>query len=320
MKRIIFSSLIFILFLTVFYTCKKEVKDEKWDDTINSGFIRIACDENFKDLMDAEIAVFEAHNPKAFVIPIYTSETEAIRLMLIDSVRFALTTRDLTAKERAELEKKYLRAKKHLIAFDGLALITNKSNEDSILSLSNLKKILSGEITEWAQINQKSSAGTIRVIFGNKESGVLRYAVESISPVDSLSSNIYSLNDNNAVLEKVSQMPNALGVIGVNALSDENSSNAIKYKNKIRLVRISKEETATVKNSYLPYAGDIRQEKYPLWRSVYVILSDPKNGLSSGLSIFLANEVGQKLILKSGLLPITDSQNIQVNIIDEYPK
>jgi phosphate transport system substrate-binding protein len=48
-------------------------------------------------------------------------------------------------------------------------------------------------------------------------------------------------------------------------------------------------------------------------------LSDPRSGLSSGLSIFLAHEVGQKIILKSGLLPITDPQNLSVNIKDEYP-
>jgi phosphate transport system substrate-binding protein len=311
--------MLFILFV-VFASCNKKDKGDEWDDTFTSGLIRIACDENFKTLMDAEISVFEAHNPKAILLPTYVNETEAIRLLTEDSVRFALVTRDLNAKERETLTQKYLRAKKHLIAFDGVALLTHQANKDSILSISDLKKIISGEITEWSQINPESTLGTIRILFDGKESGILRYVVDSISDGKTFSPHLYAMSSPLEVMERTSLLPNALGIAGNNTISDENSSNYLIFKNKIRLVRISKEPVATIENSYLPYAGDIMQEDYPLWRPVYVLLSDPKSGLSSGLSIFLANEIGQKIILKSGLLPITDPQNIPVIIHDEYPK
>jgi phosphate transport system substrate-binding protein len=314
MKRIVYLSVLSIFILSL-VSCKKETKD-KWDDTLSSGFIRIACDESFKTLMDAEIRVFEAHYPQATIIPIYTSETEAVRLLTEDSVRFALVTRDLNPKEQASLKGRLMDAKKHLIAFDGIALITSKQNKDSVIGLPTLKKILASEITEWSQINPKSPLGTIRILFDNKESGILRYTVDSISRGKILSSNLYALKNHSEVIEKVIQMPNTLGMIGINSLSDA----PVDSRNKIRLIRISKEEPAAVDNSYLPYAGDIRDENYPLWRPVYVLLSDPKSGLSSGLSVFLANEIGQKILLKSGLLPISDPQNLSVNIKDEYPK
>jgi phosphate transport system substrate-binding protein len=301
-------------------SCKKKEKNDGWEDTFSSGLIRIACDENFKTLMDAEIRVFEAHNPKAVILPIYTNETEAIRLLISDSVRFVLTTRDLNVKERDDLIRNSMQPKKHLIAFDGVALIIHPSNSDSLLSLPVLRKILSGEITEWSQINPKSTGGTIRILFDSKESGILRYMVDSISDGKTFSPHLYALNNPLEVMEKTAQMPNALGIIGFNTISDETASTHLAYRDKIRLMRISRDTVATVENSYLPYAGDIMQEDYPLWRPVYVLLSDPKSGLSSGLSIFLANEIGQKIILKSGLLPVTDPQNIQVIIKDEYPK
>jgi phosphate transport system substrate-binding protein len=319
MRRSVFLVVILILFIAV-TSCKKEVKGDGWEDTLRSGLIRISCDENLKVLMEAEIEVFEAHNPGAIVLPLYVSEVEAIRLLTIDSVRFALTTRDLNNEERSELSKKALKAQKHLIAFDGIVLIANWANKDSILTLPVLKKLLSGEITRWVQINPKSTLDTVRIIFDNKESGVLRYMLDSISEGNSFSPNLYALNNNLEVLEAVSQRPNALGLIGVNVLSDETNPTYHAYRDKIRLVRLSKEEIATKENSYLPYAGDIMQENYPLWRPVYILLSDPRSGLSSGLSIFLANEIGQKIILQSGLLPITDPQNRPVYIKDEYPK
>jgi phosphate transport system substrate-binding protein len=309
MKRILFLVISFLFI--AFVSCKKEVKSDAWEDTLTSGLIRIACDESLKALMEAEIDVFEAHNPKATVIPIYTTEAEAIRLLTVDSVRFALATRDLNGKERAELATKNMKAQKHLIAFDGIALIANPSNKDSILTLPVLKKILSGEIIRWTQINPKSTLDTIRVIFDNIESGILRYMLDSIMGGNTFSPNLYALNNSLEALETVSQRSNALGLIGVNVLSDESDSIYRSYRDKIRMVRL---------NNYLPYAGDIKQENYPLWRPVYVLLSDPRSGLASGLSIFLAHEVGQKIVLKSGLLPITDPQNISVYIKDEYPE
>jgi phosphate transport system substrate-binding protein len=305
-----------ILLILLVVSCKKETaKTDVWDDTLSQGIIRIACDENFKPLMDAEIEVFELRNPGAVILPIYTNETEAIRLLTVDSVRLALTTRDLSAREQAALGTKKMKARKHLIGFDGIALITNVLNKDSVIGMPTLIKILTGEITGWSQINPQSPVGTIRVIVDNKESGVLRYVVDSIVRSTNLTSQIYAMNNHAEVIEKVIQMPNALGIIGANFL---NNSDLLDQK-KLRLMRLSKSEPATVKNSYLPYAGDIMQENYPLWRPVYVLLSDPKSGLSSGFSIFLAHEIGQLILMKCGLLPITDPQNKQIMIKDEFP-
>jgi phosphate transport system substrate-binding protein len=312
LKQQVFFGIVSVLLLS-FVSCKKEAKDQ-WDDTLTSGLIRIACDESFKEVMDAEIAVFEGRNPGATILPVYTNETEAIRLLVEDSVRFALTTRPyLNRKEQAVMKALAMKLQTHVVAFDGIALITNKANPDSILGMPTLKKILTGEITEWSQVNPHSPVGAIRVLIDNKESGILRYALDSIAGGASLTSNIYALDNDAEVIEKVIQMPNTLGLVGINTLNNT-------YPDKIRLVRLSKEEPATLENSYLPYAGDIIKENYPLWRPVYVLLSDPKSGLASGLSIFLSNEIGQRIILKSGLLPVTDPQNRQVNIIDEYPK
>jgi phosphate transport system substrate-binding protein len=303
----------------VFISCKKSTtKDPWWDDTYHSGLIRIACDENFRNLMDAEIEVFEAHNPDAVVVPIYRSEPEVIRLFTDDSVRFVLTTRTLTPKEQADINKLPIRMKvrENLIGFDAIALIMNKANNDSILSMQDLKKILTGEITQWSQLNPATRIGAIRVMVDHRSSGVVRYIVDSITKEAPLSPEIYALNNSEEVIEKVMQMPNTIGIFGANALKNAPAG----CWDKIRLIRISKEEPATASNSYLPYAGDIRSENYPLWRPVYVLLSDPKTGLASGLSIFLAHEAGQMILYKSGLLPVTDPHNRSLRIVNEYPE
>jgi phosphate transport system substrate-binding protein len=296
------KGIVYIFLLLALVACKKAPKEIRDDETISSGLIRIACDENFKSLMEAEIAVFEARNPKATILPIYTNEVEAIRLLTEDSVRFALVTRDVNVQERAELKKRLLYATPHLIGFDGIALIINVVNKDSIIDLSTLTKIMRGEVTEWSQIAPQTQLGAIRVVVDNQASGILRYVVDSIVRSSTLTPNIYGMNNPAEVLAKVQEMPNTLGLISYTALGDTKN---------IRLMRV---------NGYLPYAGDIMQEHYPLWRPVYALLTDPKRKLPSGLSVFLSTEIGQKILMQEGLLPITDPQNRNVVIENEYPK
>ncbi|GHT71571.1 phosphate ABC transporter substrate-binding protein [Bacteroidia bacterium] len=303
----IFPYLFVLLLFCV--SCKKAPSDG-WTDTMDGGLIRIACDESFKSLMDAEVEAFEIRYDSAYIIPVYTNETEAIRLMLADSVRFALTTRDINPQEKRAFEEKNRVVKKSLIAFDGVALITNLSNPDSIIGLPALKKILTGKITNWSQLNRPmSGSDTIRVLFDGNESGVLRYALDSIIKGEKLSPNLYALKNTEEVIRKVAEMPNAIGLVGFLDAEDN-----------VKLMRVSKEENATLENSYLPYAGDIIHEDYPLWRPVYILLSDPRSGLSSAFSIFMANEIGQKVIQKSGLLTINSSHIMDVAFHDKFPQ
>jgi len=319
MKNFILLGTVFFLLLSL-GSCKKKPKD-RWTDTLNEGIIYIACDENFKNLMDAEIDAFEAHNNLAILNPIYANENEVIRMLLDDSVRFALTSRTLNAQEQRTADERKMFVRDFLFAFDGITFLSNRANPDSLIGLPTIKKIFSGEITEWSQINPNSPLGTIRVIFDNTQSGILRYVADSITRGESASPNLYAMNNSDELIRKVSELPNAIGIMGFNPIDNSVLRDTLGLQDKLRLMRVGREEKATLQNTYLPYAGDIKNEDYPLWRKVYGLLSDPRSGLSSGFSIFLAHDVGQMVILKSGLLPaVSDPQNRSVNIVDSYPK
>ena len=68
-------------------------------DTYSSGVISIAADESFEPIIQEEIDVFESLYPLAGIVPRYTTEVEAINLLLKDSVRLAIATRTLTEEE-----------------------------------------------------------------------------------------------------------------------------------------------------------------------------------------------------------------------------
>ena len=314
------KSVLFLLFLVLILavSCNRVPKSTKWQDTMTTGVIPIACDQCFQPIIQAEIDVFETLYPFAGIVPIYTDEVEAIQLLMQDSVRLAVTSRGLTEGERAAFTNRNRVVRELKIAVDAIALIVNKGNEVSIMGMPILKKILTGEITNWNQLDPKSKLGKIDVIFDNPNSSTVRYAIDSICGGQGLSKDLYAQKNNREVIEKVSEVPGALGIIGVNWISNDKDSTNLSFSENIKVLSVGRYANPDKYNSYEPYQAYIALGDYPMTRNVYILLSDPRSGLSSGFTSFVTSDRGQRIILKSGILPATQPINI-VNVHDRYP-
>ncbi|GHU92516.1 phosphate ABC transporter substrate-binding protein [Bacteroidia bacterium] len=302
-----------------FSSCRKKKKDEKWSDTTTTGIVPITCDECFLPIIRAEIDVFESIYNSANILPIYTNEVEAIDLLMKDSVRLAVVSRDLSEKEKAVFLAKKMQVRARKIAVDAIALIVNKENQDTIIGVPAIKKILTGEITEWSQIYPGSKLGKIDVMFDNPNSSTVRYAIDSICQGVPLSDKLYAQKTNMNVVEMVAKLPNSLGIIGVNWISNENDTTNMSFSQKIKVMAVSPYEKADYENSFQPYQAYIALGDYPLTRDVFILLSDPRSGLSTGFTSFVMSDRGQRIILKSGILPATQPVRL-VSIKDEYVK
>lgn len=276
-------------------------------DTVSSGVIKISADESFRPLIQQEIDVFEGLYPAAGIIPEYTSEVEAINLLIKDSVRLAVSTRKLTQPEINTLNEKKLFPKEIKIATDGIALITNKQNTDSMLSLPNLTKILTGKITKWKELDPQSKLGDIQVVFDNANSSTVRYAIDSLCGGAPLYEGLSAQGNNPQVIDYVAKTPNALGVIGVSWIGNKGDSTNLSFSDRINVMRLSREDPAMVANSCKPFQAYLALGRYPLTRDVYILLTDPKSGLASGFTTFISSDRGQRIILKSGIVPVTQS-------------
>lgn len=275
------------------------------DDTLVSGSIVIAVDETFRPIMEEELQVYHALTPDATVRPVYCSEVEAMKLLLADSVRLAITTRQLTEEETAYFNNKKFFPVSVKMATDGLALIVNKQNTDSLLTTDQFKKILSGEVTDWKQLNPASHLGKLQLVFDNPNSSTVHYVLDSVCGGKPLSKDLKALKTNPEVISYVAQNPAALGVIGVNWIGNPADSTRLSFNDAIRIMAVSRAESATVENSFKPFQAYLALNQYPLTRSVYILLNDPKSGLPTGLTSFLTDFRGQRIILKSGLVPAT---------------
>ena len=85
--------------------------------------------------------------------------------------------------------------------------------------------------------------------------------------------------------------------------------------NNTRVMHVSRMEEAKPENSYQPYQAYIYNGRYPIVRTVYALLNDPRRGLPWGFAHFIESYKGQLIIKKSGILPIImDTYVIDVKV------
>jgi len=274
-------------------------------ETPTTGVIRIGADETSRPVIDAELTVFQNMYVDARITPLYLPENDAFNYLFQDSVQLIIVSRPLSTKEKEYFEQKKLYPREARLAEDAVALIVNPANEDSLITMKQLQMILTGELTQWGQLNPRSGLERIEVVFDNINSGTVRYAADSICRGMKLSDHLYALDSNMDVVSYVARNINALGFTGVSWINDHSDSTQLSFFKKIRVVALSKEETATPDNSYQPYQAYIFNGSYPLVRFIYAIDTEPRNGLATGFMTFLASDKGQRIILRAGLVPAT---------------
>ena len=122
-------------------------------------------------------------------------------------------------------------------------------------------------------------------MFDNKNSSTVRFAVDSICKGVPLSSQLKALKPNREVIDYVARTPDAIGIIGVNWLSDRNDSTGLSFSKEVRLMSVSAADKAMPDNSYKPYQAYLYYGDYPLARSIYALLNDPRS-TSVGICLF----------------------------------
>jgi len=275
------------------------------EETTTRGKIKIGVDESFQLIMDTEIYTFQSLYSHAHITPIYKPELVILDNFLKDSVRLMVTSRLLTKDEEEYLKSKHFVARTTKIAYDALVFIVNKNRVDTLIKYPIIKDIFSGKVNNWKQINPKVTSSEIKVIFDNQKSGNVRYFMEKFKLTNQLPKNCLAVDSNNQVIDYVQKHEDALGVISVNWISDKHDSISHIFLNKINVVAVSSEFDTEGVEFTKPYQAYIADKSYPFIREVYMISRETFTGLGSGFISFVASDPGQRIILKSKLVPAT---------------
>jgi phosphate transport system substrate-binding protein len=305
----------FLAALQFLLSCESDSKKKTPVDTPVSGTIHIAVDEAFTPVMLSEIAAFQGHYPKARIIPHYVSEEKAFGLLLKDSVRMVVASRTFNQEEKDYFKSITISPKSLKIATDAIGLVLHKSNPDTLLTLDQIRSILSNPVLKWNQISGKGKQISPELVLDRQ--GTSNYIsllrILKVKESDIKIRKVFAGGDRE-VINYVHDHPEALGFMGVNWISDPEDPTQTRFKNGIRVAHLMSDSIAKLmakdpalfdESYYQPLQAYMVQGFYPLTREVWVSSREARSGLATGFTAWLASDKGQRVVLKAGLLPAT---------------
>jgi phosphate transport system substrate-binding protein len=258
------------------------------------GKAKIFIEESFKPLFDTSIYTFESQNPLADIIPVYKTEEEILQDFFAKKVETMCITRDLTESELAKLKKANIEVRSEILAKDAVALIINPENPDSTISIDQLKDILTGKTKTWSSLKTG-----INVVFDHENSANFNY-LKNLSGVTKVPENVFAVKSNAEVIKYVKNNKSAIGVIGVNWISDEDDPQTLDFLNGIKVMQVSKDDS---KDYFKPYQAYIGLKEYPCTRNFYFISKETWQGLGTGFVNYLCRD-GQLVFKQAKFFPL----------------
>ncbi len=204
-----------------------------------------------------------------------SNSTTALRQLGFQQFDFAFVERNPRADE---LERAHASALE--LGRDGVFIIVHPSNPLQNLARDDLKKILTGEFSQWSQLGIAPPNGKdeIQVLMREEGSGMRTVIQDQVMQGARITPTALLMPTNLDMLDYVAEHPNALGYVAAN-IWDENS--------RTRAVGIDN-AAATRAN--------IRAGVYPLLQTVFLIVPQTPDENVTAFVDFLASSDGRTIL------------------------
>jgi phosphate transport system substrate-binding protein len=171
---------------------------------------------------------------------------------------------------------------KHLLARDGIAIVTPPANTVTGLTKDEVRRIFAGEVTNWSQVG--GADAEIIVIAREEGSGTRGAFEEMVMGEDLITSNAILQLSNGAVRTTVSTTPNSIGFLSFGYLDTS-----------VKALAVDGVE-GTVENA--------KNGSYPIVRPLYFLTKEAPTGLVKEFIDFCLSAEGQSIVTDEGFIPV----------------
>ncbi|MFN8415345.1 MAG: substrate-binding domain-containing protein [Cytophagaceae bacterium] len=276
------------IFLCLLIAC--ESPKEKSHGTIKIDTMSIYADPSWAPLLKEWQSTYEALNSHQRFKLLTLPELEVSRAFFHDSARLVFMSRGLNSNE-----KDYLTSKKRFIdvdtvAYDAIALIVSSSFQDSTIT--------------WRELQQWYQTGTIKgkqISIGvNMDGGAIPYFLETQLGKPNSVKHLYVGGSDEQLLASVKSGELPAAFISSYLISNQKNASHQDNLKKIKVLGIVSEGKD---GAFWPVQEHIYSGLYPLVRPLVYYNYDRKDGIGTAFVAFIRHERGQRIVLKSGLLP-----------------
>lgn len=248
------------------------------DNSSEPVTISISGSTSVGPLMEKVAEKYEGANSNVSIEINQVGSSAGIKDTINGVSELGMSSRELKAEEESQV-------KSNVIAYDGIAIITNKNNPIKNISLDQIKGIYTGQITNWNQIDGGKDAPI--VVVSREEGSGTRDAFQEIVGYKSeeLKADAMISNGNGGIKESVALNENAVGFVSFEYLDD-----------KVNIVNVENVE---------PKADLVKSGEYKISRPFLLVNKD--GSLSEDgqkLIDFILSDEGQTIVKENKLIPI----------------
>lgn len=299
-----------ILFIIAVFLFFPGCNFEKVKQVTTTGQATIGIDESISPVMKKESDEFMRLNKEAKINENIKTSNELIADIINGDIKTAAVTRDFNQKENELISKYKIEIKKDLFAKDAVGIIVNTDNPVKKLNYNELRKIFLNEITNWKDLdgdNKNVYEGKIKVYIARKNAALHDFLIEKVLSGRDFGKNSVVCNTSTQMLDEVKADKNAIGFISMSWITKF----ADTLETIVKPLKIASVDSAGHIGDYVGlHQAYIANGTYPLIMDIYVMSTDFDMNVSVGFISFLLSYDGQKVVLNSGLVPVTQPVRI----------
>ena len=174
---------------------------------------------------------FMAANPDIKLVISGGGSGNGIKALLDGLANIAMSSRDIKGSEKELAAKKGINPVRTAVAVDALVPVVNPKNPITELSLSQLKDIYTGKITNWKEVGGEDAK--IVVYSRETSSGTYEFFKESVLHNKNYMSSILSMPATGAIIQSVRQTKGAIGT-GIPQSLRQGRSRFVRRRQEIR--------------------------------------------------------------------------------------
>ena len=248
------------------------------------GEVTLQYDDSFVNVAEALSYRYTNAYPETKINLKVSKEDEALTDLLNKKVDIIIMSRELTDKEKEYWERNtQLPYRPSYFGADAVCFVVNKNSTMESISLEEIKQLL--------------VSGDKKLVFEGGNTSNFNAVVNKLN-LSPQKVDFSQIKGNENIIKEIEKLPNHIGVVSYNTISNPYGENQNKLKEKVKILPIKVNDSLI-----LPNKENLKSQKYPFTKLLYFLTTEGKFGLANGFIRYSCTHIGQKIVGKEGLQP-----------------
>ncbi len=218
-----------------------------------------------------------------------------IAALINRTVDIANASRQIKSEEIQQAKQNGVTPVEQVVAKDAIAIIVNRGNPVSQLTIQQLSDIYSGKISNWNEVGGENSV--IVRLSRETNSGTHVFFLENVLRLgDPNNKTLFSpetllLPSSEGIMAETRDNPHAIGYDGLGYVTPD-----------VKIVAVAKQPNGSY---ILPSADTVNNGKYPIARDLYMYTNGQPSGATADYLKWILSTEAQAIVTQLGFVPIS---------------